>query len=139
MSYRGQLKAELSTFTVTGDAVSTNYYTQFTERTNNITSCSVSTNTITLPKGQYLARAVVAGIRSNEDDVLNYRFELDGSLVGSNGGLDTNHKTRVDDAKAQFNITSNQGVLKLKIIEESSNTNWTIKPDYSYILILRSF
>lgn len=139
MSYRGQLRAELATFTVTDDAVSTNYYMKFTERTNNITNCSVSTNTITLPQGQYLARSVVAGIRSDENDVLNYRFELDGTLVGSSGGLDTNLKTRVDDTKAQFNITSSQGVLKLKIIEETSNTNWTIKPDFSYVLIIRSF
>ena len=139
MSYRGRLRAEIATFTITNDSVSTNYYTQFTERTNNITGCSISTNTITLPQGQYLVRSVVAGIRSNINDVLNYRLELDGTLVGSNGGLDSYLKTRVDDAKAQFNITSNQGILKLKVIEESSSSDWSIEPDYSYVLIIRSF
>ena len=139
MSYIGRLRAELATFTITNDSVLTNYYTQFTERTNNITGCSSSTNTITLPQGQYLVRAVVAGIRSNINDVLNYRLEVDGTLIGSNGGLDSYLKTRVDDAKAQFSITSSQGVLKLKVIEESSNTNWSIEPDYSYVLIIRSF
>lgn len=139
MSYRGRLRAELATFTVTNDDVSTNYYTQFSERTNNITGCSVSTNTITLPQGQYLARAVIGGTRSNQNDILNYRLELDGTLIGSNGGLDSNHKTKVDDTKAQFNITSSQGILKLKVIEESSSSDWTIEPDYSYVIIIRSF
>ena len=59
--------------------------------------------------------------------------------VEKNGGLDSYLKTRVDDAKAQFSITSSQGVLKLKVIEESSNTDWSIEPNYSYILIIRSF
>ena len=139
MSYRGSLRAELATFTVTNANVSQNYYTVFTERNNNITGSSVSSDEISLPEGQYLVRGVIAGTRSSADDVLNYRFELDGTLVGSNGGLDTHNKTRVDDCKAQFSITASTGILKLKVIEESSSTNWTIQPDYSYILIMRSF
>jgi len=139
MTYRGSLRAELATFTITNATVSTNYYTVFTARNNNITGASISTNEITLPPGQYLVRGVIAGIRSDVNDVLNYRFELDGPLVGSDGGLDTNRKTRVDDCKAQFSITAASGILKLKVIQESSSTNWTIEPDYSYILIMRSF
>lgn len=140
MSYRGALRVELATFTITNATVSTNYYTVFTTRNNNITGASISTDEITLPTGQYLVRGVVAGKRSSINDVLNYRFELDGTLVGSTGGLDSRLKTRVDDCKAQFSITAAQGILKLKIVQELNITaNWTIEPDYSYIVIMRSF
>ena len=140
MTYKGKLNAEIATFTVaSGTSVATNSYVNFIARTNNITGASVSTNTITLPPGCYLVRGVIGGAKSAISDVLRYQFELDGTLVGALGGLDTSYKTTVDDAKAQFSITANSGSLKFKVILESSYSNWTIDPDYSYILIMRSF
>lgn len=140
MTYKGKLRAEIATFTVaSGTTVSTNSYVNFSARTNNITGSSISSDTITLPSGSYLLRGVIGGSKSAVADVLRYQFELDGSLVGAIGGLNTSYKTTVDDAKAQFSITANSGSLKFKVILESSSTNWTINPDYSYILLIRSF
>jgi len=139
MSYRGELNSELSTFTVVSNtSVSANTYVSFDTRSNNISGCSVSSNSITLPRGSYLVRGVIGGERSGSADSLTYRFEVDGSLVGSKGGLNTTYKSRVDDAKAQFSVSSTS-TLKFKVIEESSHSSWTIEPNYTYILIIRSF
>ena len=139
MTYKGKLRAEIATFTVaSGTTVSTNSYVNFNARTNNITGSSISSDTITLPSGSYLVRGVIGGTKSAIADVLRYQFELDGSLVGAIGGLNTSYKTTVDDAKAQFSITANSGSLKFKVVLHSSN-HWAIDPDYSYILLIRSF
>ena len=139
MSFRGELQSEVGLFTITSNMTTNlNDYAYFVARTNNISSSSITNDSINLPAGNYYATGIIACQRSSSTDYMDYQFEADGTLIGSKGGLNTPGKTLCDDAKCQFELTS-PGSLKLKIINESSSTSWTPKPDYSYILIIRSF
>ena len=104
-----------------------------------ISGQSVSGSTITLPAGHYLFEAGVGADRTDYADRLEYRFEVDGSLVGTTGAMDCLSTSftsfNVDQAGATHSALASFN-LKVKAVVCTANV-WTAQSDYSYLLITR--
>lgn len=139
MSYMGNSKIELGLFNFThsGNLAANDYLTLNTLE-NNISSSSVTSQTLNLPPGSYLIQTCVAADRTTISDFMSWQIEKDGTLLGSTGTMDDNTNARqgVDIAVCEF-FDSTSSSIKIKITTCTASA-WTANQSYGYLLIIRS-
>jgi hypothetical protein len=133
---------EVSYFTptISGNPATNDYCTLTVGNVNQIGITGTGTTTITLPAGQYHARANLGGTKSAASSDLSYQLELDGTLVGNLGGYDTDSgfgfggRVSTEYSENVFSLSSS-GDLRVKITT-AVGTN-TVTATYSGLLIRR--
>ena len=135
----GQYKLSKST-----GYLNTNDYLTFTA-ISALSGASINADELTLPRGQYLVEACLSADRTSGDrSKCEYRIELDGTLVGTQGALDyyasgTVGNISCDSAAVEFQITADT-VLKVKITTADLDGAWgstAASNNYSSVLIRR--
>ena len=144
MTYKFVLSppVEVSYFTptISGNPATNDYCTLTVGNVNQIGITGTGTTTITLPAGQYHARANLGGTKSTTSSDLSYQLELDGTLIGNVGAYDTDNgfnlggRVSTEYSESVFTLTSS-GSLRVKITV-ASGTN-TVTSVYSGMLIRR--
>lgn len=140
MSYIGNPSIELGLFNFTHSGnLATNDYLTLNTLENNISSSSVTSQTLNLPAGSYLIQACVGANRTAIGNEMSWRIEKDGTLVGSTGSMDdaTNARQGVDITVCEYD-DSTTSAIKIKITSCTSSV-WTIDQDWGYLLVIRSF
>lgn len=98
-------------------------------------------NTLSLPAGHYLIEASLGLDRSAYTDVLTYRCEVNGSLEGTTGAMDSTDSTHNSFSVDQAGCVTSQDdtwSLKVKVITCTTNA-WTAQNAYSYLIITRVY
>lgn len=101
-----------------------------------ITSLTSTNTEINLPAGNYFTQAYVDFTRSSIGDVFEFKWEIDGSIVGHIGQTDLMNSRTSDVAEAAFELTS-AGILRLKVTGASGSTV-TLNSSHCMILIWRT-
>ena len=124
--------------------LNTNDYLTFSAITA-LSGASINADELTLPRGQYLVETCLSADRTSGDgSKCEYRIELGGALIGTQGALDYYSTTEIgniscDSAAAEFQI-SEDTVLKVKITNADLNEAWAstaASNNYSSVLIRR--
>lgn len=132
------VEASQLTLSATGNLAANDYFTLTADHTG-ITGQSISGSSLTLPQGAYLVTASLGLDRTVFSDFLRYQIEVDGSLVGSVGRMDSSgdgYAMNVDQAVASFELTANTNV-KIKVTACTASA-WTTQSTYSYLTVIRA-
>lgn len=101
-----------------------------------ITSLTNTNTEINLPAGNYFSQAYVDFTRTYTSDVFEFKWEVDGSIVGHIGQTDVMNSRSSDVAEAAFELSS-AGVLRLKVTGASGSAV-TLNSPHCMILIWRT-
>ena len=95
---------------------------------------TVGTNTLTLGPGHWTLQAFIG--LNNSDDLNNhveYRWKVDGSLVGSTGASEVDRKNGVDSANAS--VTVDTGTVTAEINMTTVGGTCTVNSAYSPVVV----
>ena len=125
----------------TSGTIAANDYFDLTSDVAGITGQSISGgNSLSLPAGHYLIEAGPGLDRTAYTNFLEYRCEVNGTLEGTTGAMDSdsaNISFCVDQAGLATSQTSTW-TLKVKVTGCTASA-WTSQVDYSYLLVTRVY
>ena len=138
-------KIQMTTLTWDSTAV-LNSYCDFTIAdqfpSSFITNLSSSDTEINLPAGHYMGQAFIDYTRSSISEQIQFKWELDGTLLDHFGSSDisttgSGYGATSDNAETVFTLYTT-GVLKMKIIVREGSGTFTVNTANSYVLLTRT-
>lgn len=118
-------RLQIAEITLSGSPSANGYFTfdALVDHTFDTAPTGLSTNTLSLPAGSYMFRAVLDITRTNSSSNYEFQFEAAGSLIGRQGQTGLANNQRADIAEAVYKSSS---TFNLKIealgIETSAPT-----------------
>lgn len=113
-----------------------NVYVDLNVDHDEISSSGTGTTTLTVGTGHYLLSGQISATTSNPSTgEFSFQWEVDSSLIGSQGGRQVNGKVGSDAAECVFSVLSGTKTIKLKVTNVADNN--TVLPGYSQIYIRR--